>query len=84
MPDLETINKALEEAHGENVQIRYLSPPEFVKAANAREHRTKHSVDLHHFIAWLQENPGLLRELPVESIDTIVDDYLTEVEPLDV
>lgn len=65
-------------------RIRYLSPPEYIKFANARDHRVKHSVDLHHFIAWLQENPGLLRELPVEKVDNIVDDYLTEVEPEDV
>ena len=84
MPDLDAINKALEEAHGENVQIRHLSPPEFIKAANAREHKAKHSVDLHHFFAYLQGTAGLLRELPAESIDTIVNDYLTIVEPKDV
>lgn len=74
----ETITTTIE---GEDVEIRYLSPPEFVKAANAREHRVKHAVDLNHFIAYLQNTAGLLRELPENKIDVLVADYLNTVEP---
>lgn len=62
-------------------QYRYLSPPEYVKAANRRDHRVKHSVDLHHFITWLQTGPGLMREMPETKIDTLVAEYLDTVEP---
>lgn len=64
--------------------VRYLSPPEYVKAANKRDHRVRHAVDLEHFITWLQTNPGLMREIPAENIPTLVEDYLTEVEPMEV
>ena len=64
----------------EAVEVRYLSPPEFIKAANARDHRVRHSVDLHHFLSYLQSSAGLLRELPENKIDLLVTEYLTEME----
>lgn len=60
------------------VEVRYLSPPEYVKAANARDQRVKHNVDLHHFFAYLQNSAGLLREVPAEKIDLLVEEYLNE------
>jgi hypothetical protein len=61
-------------------QVRYLSPPEYIKAANARDARVKHSVDLHHFITYLQSAAGLLREMPDTKIDVLIDEYLTETD----
>lgn len=66
---------------GEEAVVRYLSPPEYVKAANERDHRVEHAVDLHHFFSYLQNTAGLLRELPEDKIDVLVADYLNEVEP---
>ena len=78
MPELEAVEA------GDEVVVRYLSPPEFVKYANARERRARHEDTLHQFVAWLQLNRGLLREVTDEKIDVLVDDYLNEMEPKDV
>lgn len=59
-------------------EFRYLSPPEYVKAANARDSKVKHSVDLHHFINYLQTSAGLLREMPETKIDVLIADYLAD------
>ena len=61
-------------------QVRYLSPPEYVKAANARDHREKHSVDLHHFIDFYMERQGHQKVSPW-TVDEIIADYLDAVEP---
>lgn len=66
---------------GSDAEFRYLSPPQYIKAANARDHRVKHAIDLHHFITYLQTSAGLLREMPDIKIDTLIADYLQEVEP---
>lgn len=65
----------------DGVEIRYLSPPQYVKAANARDHRVRHAVDLHHFLSYLQNTAGLLREIPEDKIDVLVADYLQQTEP---
>lgn len=61
--------------------IRYLSPPEYVKEANARDHRVKHSVDLHHFAEYLRVKAGLLIGVSEAKLDGLIADYLQEVEP---
>ena len=61
-------------------EVRYLSPPEYVKRANARDSLVKHSVDLHHFINYLQTSAGLLREMPETKIDVLVADYLKAIK----
>ena len=66
---------------GEDTQVRYMSPPEYIKRANAREHRVKHAVDLAHFVSYLQTSAGLLREMPESKIDVLIADYLNETEP---
>lgn len=73
MPDTDT-TEAPEE------QFRYLSPPEYIKQANARDSRVKHAIDLHHFITYLQTSAGLLREMPETKIDVLIADYLTDTE----
>lgn len=60
--------------------VRYLSPPEYIKYANARDHREKHSVDLHHFLAFYMERQGHQGTHP-DTVDEIIADYLDEVEP---
>lgn len=60
------------------VEFRYLSPPEYVRAANARDSREKHSIDLHHFLSYLQTNAGLLREMPEDKIDELISHYLDD------
>lgn len=60
--------------------VRYLSPPEYVKYANARDSRAKHAVDLLHFITYLQTSVGLLREMPETKIDVLIADYLNDLE----
>lgn len=64
----------------ENQQYRYLSPPEYIKAANARDHREKHSVDLRHFIDFYMERQGHQGVSP-QTVDEIIADYLDAVEP---
>ena len=81
MPDTIT---TLAEGQEEKVTVRYLSPPQYIKAANAREHRGKHAEDLHKFLVWAQNSAGLLREIPQDKLDALVEDYLDEVEPKDV
>ena len=66
------------DAAGEEVVVRYLSPPEYVKFANAREHRVRHAIDLHHFVTYLQESAGLLKKVPEVKIDTLIANYLNE------
>lgn len=60
--------------------VRYMSPPEYVKAANARDNKVRHAVDLHHFINYLQTSAGLLREMPETKIDVLVADYLADAD----
>lgn len=60
--------------------VRYLSPPEYVKYANARDAREKHSVDLHHFLSFYMERQGHQGVSP-RTVDEIIEDYLEEVEP---
>lgn len=64
----------------ETTEIRYLSPPEIIKRANARDHQVKHAVDLHKFVTYLQTSAGLLREMPENKIDTLIADYLSDGE----
>lgn len=73
MPDTDT-TEAPEE------RFRYLSPPEYIKQANARDSRIRHAVDLHHFVTYLQTSAGLLREMPDSKIDVLIADYLTDAE----
>ena len=63
-----------------DTEVRYLSPPQYIKAANARDNRVKHAIDLHHFVTYLQGTAGLLREMPETKIDVLIHDYLTETE----
>ena len=74
MPDIDTETPDQEE-------IRYLTPPQYIKAANARDARTKHGVDLHHFVTYLQTSAGLLREMPETKIDVLISDYLSDSDP---
>lgn len=64
--------------------VRYLSPPEYIKYANARDHRRKHDVDLHHFMQFLsthrRKGAAIMRNC-AEDIDTIITDYLDSLEP---
>ena len=64
----------------QKVEVRYMSPPEIIKRANARDHQVKHAVDLHKFITYLQTSAGLLREMPENKIDTLIADYLADGE----
>lgn len=75
MSDIAIANTTQAEASEE---IRCFSPPEYIKYANARDSRIKHAVDLHDFITYLQTSAGLLREMPENKIDVLVDDYLNE------
>ena len=59
---------------------RSLSPPEYIKMANARESRVKHAIDLHHFVTYLQTTAGLLREMPETKIDVLIADFLADAE----
>ena len=61
-------------------EIRRLSPPEYIKYANARDSRIKHAIDLHDFVTYLQTSAGLLREMPENKIEVLVADYLNERE----
>lgn len=61
-------------------EIRRLSPPEYIKYANARDSRIKHAIDLHDFVTYLQTSAGLLREMPENKIEVLVADYLNEKE----
>lgn len=58
--------------------VHYVSPPEYIKRANARDYRVKHAVDLQHFLTYLQTSAGLLRELPENKIDVLIADYLDQ------
>jgi hypothetical protein len=64
--------------------VHYVSPPEYVKRANAREHRERHAVDLHQFVDFLVHHrckgAAVMRNLP-DAVDTIIADYLNDVEP---
>lgn len=61
-------------------EIRRLSPPEYIKYANARDSRIKHAIDLHDFVTYLQTSAGLLQEMPENKIEVLVADYLSEKE----
>lgn len=65
--------------------IRHLSPPEYVKRANARDARSRHDVDLHHFMGFLSVHPlrGAALSLGGEQeLDRIIEDYLDETNPV--
>jgi hypothetical protein len=57
-------------------EIRSLSPPEFIKAANARDQKIRQAENLHRFFGYLQNTAGLLREVPENKINALIDDYL--------
>lgn len=59
--------------------IRYLSPPEYIKAANARDEKVRHSVDLHHFMAFYRDRQGH-QGTPDRVVDEIIADYLDSLE----
>ena len=64
---------------GVEEEVRYLSPPEYVKYANARDRRRRHEVDLAHFITYFREKvPPTDREIPNDLIDQVISDYLDE------
>lgn len=57
------------------------SPIEYIKRANAREHRTRHEVDLKDFIAYLMPRIDVSTNIPNETLDEIIAAYLDTVEP---
>lgn len=61
-------------------EVRYMTPPEYVKWANARDRREKHSLDLHHFMAFYRDRQGH-QGMNQSTVTELIDDYLDEVEP---
>lgn len=59
--------------------FRYLSPPEYIKAANARDEKVKHSIDLHHFMAFYRDRQGH-QGTTAATVDEIIADYLDSLE----
>jgi hypothetical protein len=66
------------EITGEEIEIRPLSPPDFVKALNARDERPRRTAELQHFLGYLRSTAGLLREMPEDKIEALIGDYLDE------
>lgn len=65
----------------DGVTIYACSPIEYIKRANAREHRIKHQVDLKDFIAFLMPRIDVSQNIPNEDIDALIAAYLDTVEP---
>lgn len=63
----------------EDTEVRYLSPPEYIKYANARDARAKHAVDLQHFMTFYQERQGH-QGTTEATVDEIIEDYLDSLE----
>jgi hypothetical protein len=63
---------------GTEDEVRYMSPPEYIKRANARDSRVRHAIDLAQFITYLQTSAGLLREMPENKIEALIAEYLDE------
>lgn len=59
--------------------IRSLTPPEYIKLANAREYRVKHALDLRHFIDFYTDRVGRQGVTP-SAVEEIIADYLDALE----
>lgn len=61
--------------------IHTCSPIEYVKRANAREHRQKHQVDLKDFVAFLMPKIDISKNISNEEIDRLIAAYVDSVKP---
>lgn len=57
-----------------------LTPVEYVKYANAREHRAKHAMDLQHFMTFYRERQGH-QGISEGTVGGIIEDYLDSLGP---
>ena len=58
-------------------KFRYLSPPEYIKRANARDAIRKHDLELHDFVRFVDSHPDRETIFSEESsVDTMSSEFL--------
>jgi len=69
-----------------DTEVRRLTPPEYVKYANARDARRRHDLDLHDFVQFLsthrRKGAAIMRNC-ADDVDIIIADYLNSLEGTD-
>jgi hypothetical protein len=61
--------------------IHYCSPPEYIKRANAREHRRRYEIDLKGFVPFLLSRVDVSTDISDATLDAVIADYLDVIEP---
>lgn len=57
--------------------FRYLSPPEYIKQANARDAVRRHDLELHDFVRFVASHPDREKLFSEDSsVDTMISEFL--------